>query len=294
VTIAPEVPEHARLDATRLQQVLVNLLGNAVKFTEHGRITLDVAMRSEGAQAWLCVTVSDTGIGIAPDATAKLFEPFVQADAATRATYGGSGLGLAICKRIVTAMGGTITLESRLAEGTRVAFRIPLTSAEAPEIKGISASSPAPSAGEVVRRQTLTPAPPSGPPGVSGRTALVVDDNSINAMLLRTLLERYGLVVEEAYDGDDALAQAGARDFDFIFMDMEMPRMDGPTATRRLREACTARNAPQPFVVAVTANARAVDRQRCVDAGMNAFLSKPFTDEELRTVLAEGPGAATR
>jgi signal transduction histidine kinase len=291
VTVAPEVPELAHLDATRFQQVLVNLLGNAVKFTEHGHITLDVATLTEGEAHALCVSVADTGIGIAPEATAKLFEPFVQADATTRATYGGSGLGLAICKRIVTAMGGTITLESRLAEGTRVSFRIPLTSAQALEIKRIAAANSAPFESQRVHRQTLTPAPPSGPPGVSGRTALVVDDNSINAMLLRTLLERYGLVVEEAYDGDDALAQAGARHFDFIFMDMEMPRMDGPTATRRLREACTARGAPQPFVVAVTANARAVDRQRCVDAGMNAFLSKPFTDEELRTALAEGLAA---
>ena len=286
VNVAADVPMRARVDATRLQQVLVNLLGNAVKFTERGRIALDVTTQAEGERRTLCVAVSDTGIGIAPEASARLFEPFVQADATTRVTYGGSGLGLAICKRIVTAMGGTITLESRIGEGTRVSFRVPLVSAEVPETKAISANAAPSREGGRVRYETLTPASPSGPPGVSGRAALVVDDNSINAMLLRTLLERYGLIVEEAYDGDDALAQAGARDFDFIFMDMEMPRMDGPTATRRLRDACVARGAAQPFVVAVTANARNVDRQRCLDTGMNAFLSKPFTDEELRVALA--------
>ena len=290
VTIAPELPERARLDATRLQQVLVNLLGNAVKFTASGSVTLEVGTRADGLRTLLCGTVRDTGIGIAPEVAARLFEPFVQADASIRRTYGGSGLGLAICRRVVTAMGGTIALESRVGEGTCVTFTVPLEAPQDIEIKPLSVDASAPEEGSV-RRATLTPSRPSGPHGVAGRTALVVDDNSINAMLLRTLLERYGLVVEEAYDGDDALAQARARDFDFVFMDMQMPRMDGPTATLQLLAESDARGAAQPFVVAVTANAREVDRARCLGAGMRAFLSKPFTDDDLRTALAEGLAA---
>ncbi len=276
LAIAPDVPERARVDATRLQQVLVNLLANGVKFTESGRVALAVSVRGGEGRTALRMTVTDTGIGVAPEAAAKLFEPFVQADASIRRTYGGTGLGLSICKRIVGAMGGTIGLESRLGEGTCVAVVVPLEVERATE-----ATAP-----PTVPRDTLTPQRPSAPPDVAGRSALVVDDNSINAMLLRALLERHGLVVDEALDGVEAVAQLRTRTFDLVFMDMQMPRMDGPTATRHIRAECAARGDAQPFVVAVTANARDVDRTRCLEAGMDAFLSKPFTEDDLRAALA--------
>ena len=261
-----ELPEALRGwyigDPTRLHQVLLNLASNAVKFTERGSVCISAAATSDGVR----FAVSDTGIGIAPEAQARLFGDFSQVDASTTRRFGGTGLGLAISKRLVEGMGGKIGVDSTPGHGSTFWFELPLE----------TTTEPVPAAAHDHA--------PAGPATAATGRLLLVEDNPINQKLALTLLERLGHAADLAENGIRALEQAAANDYALILMDMQMPEMDGLEATRRLR-AGAGRNAATP-IVALTANAMQADRDACREAGMNDFLAKPFNRAELAACLA--------
>ncbi len=258
-------------DALRVRQVVINLLGNAVKFTEVGGVAVRAHPVSSGDGVLrVRIEVEDTGIGIADAVQNRLFEPFVQADGSMSRRYGGSGLGLSIVKRLVVEMGGTLGLESRLGEGSCFWVELPLAvavpPADAVEVPPLSVS-----------EDVGLAAPPS-----LGVRVLVAEDNAANALLLRMILERAGYAIDVAASGAEACALFEASRYDVILMDCQMPGMDGYEATRRIRQAERSRlRASRVPIIAVTANARPEDRARCLEAGMDRFVSKPFGAEQL-------------
>ena len=261
-------------DALRLRQVLINLLGNAIKFTTEGGVTLRVR---RGPDERVEFRVEDTGIGISEEARATIFEEFTQADASTTRRYGGSGLGLAICRRLVELMEGELELESRVGSGTVLSFSIPLRSA------GVTKQE---SGARVGVRE----------PCFVGVRILLVEDNLVNQKLARRHLERFGCEVSIAGDGEEALGLIGFEHFDLVLMDCQMPVMDGYEATRHIRRRKD--DSSSLPIIAMTANAMKSDRDRCIEAGMDDYLSKPVRSETLRTVmgrwLSSGPDAASQ
>jgi len=259
----PALPEYLSGDAGRLRQILLNLLSNALKFTEAGRVTLTVATTAAGH---IRFEVSDTGCGIPVDRQASLFEPFRQADASTARRFGGSGLGLAICKRLTSAMNGRIGCTSREGEGSSFWVELPLPTADA-------ASLPLPS---------RVAFPDAARAGFAGRV-LVAEDNAVNRRVAVAMLERFGLEVSMVEDGRAAVARAREEAFDLIFMDMQMPGIDGIAATRAIRERGGAQ-AEVP-IIAMTAGALEGEKSRALAAGMNGYLSKPVLPEPLERLL---------
>lgn len=262
--LQPGVPQYLRGDPTRLRQVLLNLAGNAVKFTPRGSVRVQIGARpGSGAQAQLTFEVRDTGIGIAPEKLRTLFSPFTQADDGTAREYGGSGLGLAISKRLAEAMGGRLEADSTLGKGSVFRFEVALPPGRAP-IAG-----PAPSAFSPVARP---------------RRILAAEDVPINREILKAALTRQGHHVEFAANGAEAVARVQAAPFDVVLMDMQMPVLDGLEATRRIR--CL----PPPLcdipIVGLTANVLAAEQQRCLAAGMNECLNKPLDWERLAEAIA--------
>jgi signal transduction histidine kinase/ActR/RegA family two-component response regulator len=273
MSVAPGVPARVIGDATRLEQVLLNLCTNAVKFTERGEVRLTVE-RVETAAAdggvTLAFCVRDTGIGMTPAQIASLFQPFNQLDASTTRKYGGTGLGLAISKRLVEMMGGEIGATSTPGAGS--VFRFTAVFDAAPALEG----APVP-AGQAA-------AAPAVDTALRGRRLLLVEDNELNQIVAAELLgEVCGMQVTVAPDGTQALRELAEGTFDVVLMDVQMPGMDGYEVTRRVRAESPHRDVP---VIAMTANARAEDRERCLAAGMNDFVSKPFEPEQLFGVLA--------
>ena len=259
VGVAAGTPRALVGDATRLAQVLLNLLGNAVKFTTQGAVSLEVAPVPE-APPRLRFVVADSGKGIAREDAARLFEPFVQADASTTRLHGGTGLGLAICKRLVEAMGGTIALASEPDRGTTVTVELPL-----------------PAAPEGASETRRAPVGAAAPPSCAGRCILIAEDTALNRDWLAELLATSGAEIRLARDGGEAVARALAAPVpDLVLMDMEMPVLDGAAAAREIRAA----GGRMP-IVALTANAAPADRERCLAAGMNDFLPKPFAIDAL-------------
>jgi signal transduction histidine kinase/CheY-like chemotaxis protein len=268
------LPGCLRADSRRIKQILINLLGNAIKFTDSGYIHLCVSVA--GSPARLSFAVTDTGPGIEPDVAEKLFEPFTQADASAARRNEGTGLGLAISRRLARRMGGDLTLTSTLGEGSTFTLTTP---AEAPR--------------ESVLAQ---PAPASPPPRLRGRV-LLVEDGADNRRLLGHILKKAGLQVVTANDGlrgvamccvdeDPDAALLDPVPFDLVFMDMQMPVMDGLTATRELR----LHGFKRP-IIALTANVFPEDRERCVEAGCSHFAGKPIDRAGLYAVLAEALAA---
>ena len=268
----PDVPPRAVVDAGRLRQVLVNLVGNAVKFTTTGSVDVIVsAERRRDAgddRALVTFAVRDTGIGIPREQQAAIFDEFVQADGSTSRKYGGTGLGLAIAKRLVVLMGGHISVESVPGVGSTFRFTIPVTVAE-----GARPDRPA---------GPNRPARPAGP----GLRILVADDNPVNQRLLAVLLERQGHSVILAQDGREAAIASAREALDLVLIDLQMPELDGETATRAIRAdergRAGARHVP---IVGVTADAVDLVRRRCLDAGMDDVLEKPVSVGELSRVL---------
>jgi signal transduction histidine kinase/HPt (histidine-containing phosphotransfer) domain-containing protein/ActR/RegA family two-component response regulator len=264
----PAAALHVRGDPMRFRQVVTNLLGNAIKFTPSGTITLSVhamGRRAEDARTWLQVRVRDTGIGIAPDVLSRLFQRFSQADASTSRSYGGSGLGLVICRNLVELMGGSIQAESTLGGGSTFWFDLPFD----------VASAQPPAAG--------TAAPARAPAAIRKARILVAEDNMVNQEVVRAMLARLGLTVTTADTGARALEAMQSQPFDLVLMDCQMPVMDGFEATRCIR-ALPGANARIP-IVALTANSQPEDRSRCLAAGMDDFLTKPLTGAALSDAL---------
>jgi PAS domain S-box-containing protein len=267
--VAAEVPVAVRGDAGRLRQILNNLLSNALKFSgEDGQFGLTVARTPPGRGELLVFTVWDRGIGIPHDVQQRLFTRFTQADSSTSRKFGGTGLGLAIVKQLCEQMGGGVTLQSAPGRGASFRCELPLA-ALAPE--AVAASSPAPADAPVTAFATRL---------------LVAEDNPTNQVVVRGLLAQAGYHdVTIVGDGQEALDVAPGGDFDLVLMDCRMPRMDGYEAARRLR-ACGF----TPPIIALTANASAGERDRCLAWGMNEYLAKPIDPQRLAQVLAEWTG----
>lgn len=274
-TLAPGTPETIVGDVTRLRQILVNLLSNAVKFTDRGAITVDVSARSQpDGSSELTFRVSDTGIGIPAARLPHLFQRFEQADSSTTRTFGGSGLGLVISRHLAELQGGHMWAESTPGAGSVFHFTILTRPAAA---------------------QLPTPPPPAfatsefDPQFASRHPAriLIAEDNPVNQKVLGRMLEKLGYLPASAADGLAALAALRATPFDLVLMDVEMPGMDGPTATRALRAEFPA--ARQPVVIAVTAHALADSREAFLSAGMDEILTKPIRLPELTALLARLP-----
>ena len=275
------VPDTLVGDVSRLRQILLNLLNNAVKFTERGSVVLaaDMTAPDENGDAQLHIAVTDTGIGIPPEAMGRMFQSFSQADAATSRKYGGTGLGLAISKRLAEAMGGTMWVESAGVPGQGSTFHLTIVTRAAPE------QLPANAAG--VRPGSL-----DLDPGHADRhplRILLVEDNVVNQKLATRLLSRMGYASDIAANGLEAIEAVERQRYDLVLMDVQMPEMDGLEATRNIVEHTPAEI--RPWIVAMTANAMDGDRERCIEAGMNGYISKPIRVEELVAAILGTPPA---
>jgi two-component system sensor histidine kinase/response regulator len=257
-------------DLGRVRQILLNLAGNAIKFTPRGHVSINVTLRDKGPDGVgdVHIAVTDTGVGIPPDKQSLLFQEFSQGDASTTRKFGGTGLGLAISKRLVELMGGRIGFTSDVDHGSCFWFTIP---ARCPASNVIVPALDSECTADVEPART------------TGLRVLVAEDNPVNRMLATKLLEKMGCVVEVACDGVEAVQMALRTTYDLVFMDCFMPNMDGYAATAELRR-CRA-NDPHLPIVALTASAMVEDRAACLAAGMDDYLSKPIEVEALRAVL---------
>jgi two-component system sensor histidine kinase EvgS len=269
----PGLPPAVVGDPVKIRQILVNLLSNAVKFTEEGTIIVearkggDVSLQKGDRRLPVILSVSDTGVGIPEDRREIIFDSFEQGDTSFTRKYGGTGLGLAICRHLVQHMDGTLTVESTEGEGSRFDVTLPLDIHNGlhADTNGKTASVAA--AGPAAFRSTCT-----------GRV-LVAEDNPVNMLVIRSLLQKMGFRVVEVQTGREAVEKTETDAFDLIFMDIHMPEMDGLDATRAIRSAQgSGRRTP---IVALTADAMEQDRDRCLAAGMDHYLSKPFTQDQL-------------
>jgi signal transduction histidine kinase/CheY-like chemotaxis protein/predicted Ser/Thr protein kinase len=251
-------------DPLRLSQVLINLCGNAIKFTARGEVVLAAALRERrGDGATIAFEVRDTGIGMDPEQLQRVAQPFAQADASISRRYGGTGLGLAISRQLVQLMGGQLAIESEAGRGTTVRFSLPF---------GLQAD-------------VRPPAAPTDDPlaSLAGAHVLVVDDNAVNREILLQMLDKVGVRVGVAEDGQQALDRLACERYDAVLMDCQMPRMDGYAATRALRQRAELRALP---VIALTASALAEERERALAAGMDEHIAKPIEFARLYRTLA--------
>ena len=271
VSRSADLPAAVTGDAMRLEQVLTNLLGNALKFTQAGSIELTVERRGErDGRIVLEFGVRDTGIGISAEQLERLFTPFTQADQSTTRRYGGTGLGLAISKQLIELMGGELSVESRPGEGSTFRFSVPLATAD-----GVPA-------GEAPSRSAISQLEAAR--AVRGLRVLLAEDNAMNRRLVGEILGDAGVVLDYAEDGRKALAAVQVTTYDLVLMDMQMPEMDGLEATRAIRALPRFASLP---IIAMTANAFEEDRAACVAAGMNDFLAKPIDAEQVLAILAK-------
>jgi PAS domain S-box-containing protein len=266
--IDPAIPQFVSGDKTRLRQILVNLVGNAIKFTEKGSIEVSARLKADsGSTLRVEFAVSDTGIGMTEEQTSRLFQSFSQADASTYRKYGGSGLGLAISARLARLMNGDIGVESHPGKGSTFYFTIELEKTK-----------------EVVApNNTSAQAKPSAAGAdYSALKVLVAEDNTINRKLAQAVFGKLGVKVDLAEDGRMAVEMQKSNHYDVIFMDIQMPELDGLEATSEIRKQSST---GKPYIAAMTAYALEGDRQRCMDAGMNDYISKPFKPEDVKRVL---------
>ncbi|MEM9382008.1 MAG: ATP-binding protein [Planctomycetota bacterium] len=273
VRIGGEVGRTYLGDGARVRQIVINLVGNAAKFTHTGSIEVGVSVTGrEGDAHALRIEVTDTGIGIPSDRCGAIFETFTQVDGESTREYGGTGLGLAISRKLALLMGGDVDLESTEGEGSTFGCTLPLRPAAAALD------------GDPVRAEPPSEVPP-------GLRVLLVEDNAVNVRVGERLLERLACEVEVAVNGREAVAAAAASAYDVILMDLQMPVMGGMEATRRILEEARARGEQPCPILALTADAMDHHRRRCEEAGMVDFLSKPIRIEELEAALARWAGA---
>lgn len=269
-----KVPEKLIGDSYRLRQILFNLIGNGIKFTEVGEVRLQVKGENPVTKSPITLhfIVKDTGIGIATQGQAELFKSFTQADPSTSRKYGGTGLGLAICQQLVELMGGKIGVESVLGQGSTFWFKIPF---DQPEIG---------------QRETKTADKSKKPLAcnikpVTNVKVLIVEDMGVNRMVLRSQLKQLGYRSESANNGQEALDKLAASNYDIVFMDCQMPVLDGYQATQAIREKDS-----KTVIVGLTASAMEGDREKCLEAGMSDYLSKPVSMESLHDTLEKWLG----
>ena len=268
------VPRSLLGDPGRLRQILLNLLSNAVKFTERGEVRAVVSARPMAPPCWeLHFEVQDTGIGIAGQHLAGLFQPFSQVDTSATRPYGGTGLGLAICKRLCELLGGRIWVESATGKGCTFHFTVRMESAPGP----VSA----PAWESTVLRGALAGARPAVAP--NPLRLLVAEDNPTNQKVTALLLAKLGYQADLVANGAEAVAALERRPYDVVLMDVQMPELDGVEATLRIREKWPGERGPT--IIAITASAMESDRERCLGAGMNDYLSKPVRLEVLAAAL---------
>ena len=268
---APDVPREVIGDPVRLRQILTNLVSNALKFTEQGgvHIELTAAAGQDDDRVRLDFVVSDTGIGIPADKQEMIFTPFSQAESSTTRKYGGTGLGLSIVMRLIEMMGGSISLESQPGQGSRFKFSI-----------DYSRSTP-----QAAVAAALGDMAPATAAGLQGLRVLLVEDTPVNQKLASMLLRKQGCSVTLAEDGQQAVAAIARETFDVVLMDLQMPNMDGIEATQCVRAREQAEGLAHLPIIALTANVLASDREHCMDAGMDDFITKPFKADEMTTIL---------
>jgi CheY-like chemotaxis protein/HPt (histidine-containing phosphotransfer) domain-containing protein len=270
--VAPNVPDDVVGDPTRLRQVLLNLLGNAIKFTQSGEVSLRVAPCPETTNSSLLrftFTVSDTGIGIPAQKLGQVFERFTQADSSTTRRFGGSGLGLTISKRLVELMGGRIWVESEVGQGSVFAFTVPL------EIWAVANRPAAVSIGSGLE------------PPLPALRILLAEDSADNCTIMMAYMQDTPYRVEIAVTGAIAHERFTEGNYDLVLMDWQMPVMDGLTATRTIRAWEQANNRPPTPIIALTASASKGDREKCLAAGCTAFLAKPIKQDVLLQAIKE-------
>lgn len=264
-----EAPDYLRGDPTRLRQVLVNLLSNAAKFTARGEIVLKIDRIKRPVGERIAFSVRDTGMGINPELRERLFKPFEQADGSTTRRFGGTGLGLTISLDLVHLMQGELNVESELGQGSCFFFDIPLEIGEKPLV--------GPASETKIPAETDTP----DTKPLHGKEVLLVEDNEMNQRVATAFLERFGLIVHLAVDGVEAIERVEMQRFDLVLMDVQMPRMDGLTATRELRKA----GFTKLPIIAMTAHASSEARAESLAAGMDEHISKPIDSRELYRTL---------
>ncbi|MCU0794146.1 MAG: response regulator, partial [Opitutaceae bacterium] len=260
-------------DPARIRQILVNLVNNGIKFTDRGEVTLRAswtppADEASAANGKLIFEVCDTGIGISSDKLSGLFKQFTQVHGETR-RYNGAGLGLAICKRIVDLMHGTMTVESLLGQGTHFTITLPCA--------------PVPAMADAATDNSARNSTGGTAPAIRGR-ALIVDDQAVNRELLKIMLRRQGFLTDLAHDGEEAVALSTKQTYNIIFMDLEMPGMNGYETTRKIRTA--SHHGIHVPIVAVTATTAKGTREKCLEAGMDEYLTKPVYLPALKSTLA--------
>lgn len=272
IEIAPEIPNWMKGDPHRLKQIIINLMNNAIKFTKEGGIVLRVyPVQMDHNFSKIRFEVEDTGIGISPEGIKKLFKTFSQLDSSTTRIYGGTGLGLAISKNITNLMGGQIGVDSRVNEGSTFWFWLDFDKSQKKHFVE-----------PVIEKKT------SDENVIENSfKILLAEDNPINQKVAKMHLEKLGHKVETAANGKIAFEMYTKHDYDLIFMDIQMPEMDGIESTKRIREFENDIKDPNPIIIiALTANAMKGDKEACLDAGMNEYMSKPFKPEELKRVLS--------
>jgi CheY-like chemotaxis protein/HPt (histidine-containing phosphotransfer) domain-containing protein len=273
VALEDGTPRFVRADAGRIRQVLLNLAGNAVKFTEAGSVTVCARVRKSSAKDILEVSVADTGIGIPEAQIGRLFQSFEQADASISRRFGGTGLGLAISRKLVERMGGTIGVASESGRGSTFRFEIPFEAADSDELALPAVNATAVETALATLRALDHAA-----------RVLIVEDNATNRLVARSFLDHYGIAHDVAVDGREALAAVQRQHYDVVLMDLHMPEMDGFDAARAVRKLSGA--VARVPIIALTANAFADDVERCREAGMDGHLGKPFRKEDLIVAIS--------
>ncbi len=274
-----KIPDSVEGDATRLRQVLVNLLGNALKFTDRGEVCLDVKLQdTEGETLLLRFEVRDTGKGIAESEMKVIFDAFTQADVSMTRRHEGTGLGLAISRQLVEMMGGAIGVESRQGEGSLFWFTVRLKTGDSFSEKKVSVE------------ETVPKSRPVGLP--ANVSVLVAEDNPMNQEMCRFMLEELGCRVEVVQNGARAFEAAAKQDYDLVFKDCQMPEMDGYQAPARIRrhESSGEKKDRRLPIIALTAHAMQGDRERCLASGMDDYLAKPFNMNELAEMVYRWAG----
>ncbi|MFO1243394.1 MAG: ATP-binding protein [Rickettsiales bacterium] len=267
---APAEKDYYLGDPLRIRQILINLVSNAIKFTQEGKVTVVIApLKVSETQSDFTITVTDTGIGIPKDKLDTIFDKFVQADTSITRKYGGTGLGLAISKSLAEMMHGDITVKSKYGHGAEFTLHLPLQCVK--EKKGIAET-----VANLLTRK------------VDKRRVLLVEDYKPNVMVAQSLLEELGYLIDVAVSGKEALAVLGSNreSYTAVLMDIQMPDMDGLEATYFIREEEKQKNLPRLPIIAMTAHALLGDKERCLDAGMDDYISKPFQPEELEQALS--------